>query len=60
MAISNTSNLIETTIEGRNGCRVQPATRSAYVDPEKNRAKALNMFLDQKVFKPGEQEFKRA
>lgn len=31
-----------------------------YVDPEKNRQKALNMFLDEKVFKPGMQEFKRA
>jgi hypothetical protein len=31
-----------------------------YVDPEKNRQKALSMFLDDKVFKPGMQEFKRA
>ena len=30
-----------------------------YIDPEKNRQKAMNMFLDQKVFKPGMQEFNR-
>lgn len=31
-----------------------------YIDPEKNRAKALNMFLDDKSYKPGQQAFKRA
>jgi trans-feruloyl-CoA hydratase/vanillin synthase len=31
-----------------------------YIDPEKSRQKAMNMFLDEKSFKPGLGEFKRA
>jgi trans-feruloyl-CoA hydratase/vanillin synthase len=31
-----------------------------YIDPEKNRQKAINMFLDDKTYKPGMQEFKRS
>jgi trans-feruloyl-CoA hydratase/vanillin synthase len=30
-----------------------------YIDPEKSRQKAMNLFLDEKAFKPGMQEFKR-
>ena len=31
-----------------------------YVDPEKGREKAMKMFLDDKSFKPGLGDFKRA